>query len=260
MVEGARLESVWGRKALAGSNPALSAKYFSMTDSYTQQQKALVRRMEDDFAKGVSASTLVPMHEDYAGDQRRCLTSLVFLPEHISGAIARQVIAPLQAAQPEQYFFPPASRHLTVKNIRTIDATEGFTENDIRNVDRLFSKVVPQFQTFDFTIEDVILFPTSVSIMAYTDELFLRLVQALDKGLKDIGVPDNKKYVSGDVFCGNTTVCRFTQKPSDAFVTAARGLRTVKIGTFRVQSILLVICNAVCHPDSLKIIGEYRLR
>lgn len=200
------------------------------------------------------------MQKDHAKDKQRCLTSVSFVPENISNKIIREVIEPLQQYDPNHYFYLTESMHLTLKNIRTVNNPPLFDAKDIKKVDKLFSEIIPQFPKFDFTVEDVVIFPTSMSVTAFSDRILWDLVSSLDKGLKEIGVPDNKKYTSNSVYFGNITLCRFTKKPNEKFVKEARKFRNYKIGKMTIEKINLITCNAVCHPKSLKIINEYNLR
>ena len=96
--------------------------------------------------------------------------------------------------------------------------------------------------------------------MGYSNETLRDLILALDKGLKEIGVPDNKKYFSNELFFGNISVCRFTKKPSQEFLDKIRELKDINIGELLVKEISLVACNEVCNPNSRKIVGTYRLK
>jgi 2'-5' RNA ligase len=149
--------------------------------------------------------------------------------------------------------------HLTIKNIRTISKPKLYTELDVTKVNQLFGEVIPKFSVFEINIEDVLVFPASVSVMAYSIGL-QNLNLALDKGLKEIGVPDNKKYLSDSVYWGNITICRFTEKPGTEFINEAKKLRNLKIGKFNVEKVNLITCNAVCHTGSRKIINTYELK
>ncbi|MDD5489417.1 MAG: hypothetical protein PHP25_01905 [Candidatus Moranbacteria bacterium] len=231
-----------------------------MPESFQEQQKKLIVEYEQSISKGNIKSTFVAMQKDYANDGQICLTSVVFVPENISDKINKEVIEPLRHYDPDQYFYPVESLHLTIKNIRTINNPPLFDAKDIEKVDKLFSEIIPQFSKFNFAVEDVVIFPTSMSVAAFSDRILWDLVSSLDKGLKEIGVPDNKKYTSNSVYFGNITLCRFTKKPNDKFVKEARKFRNYKIGKMKVEKINLITCNAVCYPKSLKIISEYKLR
>lgn len=230
-----------------------------MKNNYLLQQKELVKKLEDSFINDDYKSTVVGMQKDYVNDDRICLTSVTFIPDDISNKIISNVIDNLKKIEPYHYFYPPESMHITIKNIRTINNPLSFTEADINKANRLFSKTIPKFPFFEFNIEDVLIFPTSISVMAYSDETLNKLTLALDKGLKEIGVPDNKKYLSDSVFWGNITVCRFTQKPGNRFVNEVKKMKNLKIGKFKVEKINLITCNAVCYSGTRKIIGEYEL-
>jgi 2'-5' RNA ligase len=226
---------------------------------YFSQQKLLVKDLEQSFYRNQYNSTVVGMQEDYENDQQECLTSVSFVPGDIATKIIEKVIQPMKISDPEHYFFNEASLHLTIKNIRTISNPPLFSEVDIYKVQNLFNEVIPQFNQIEFIVEDVVLFPTSVSVMAYASNELQRLVLALDEGLKSIGVPDNKKYLSDSIFWGNITICRFTKKPNEDLIKVIKMLRNTKIGRFKVDKVNLVTCNSVCSPNSRKIIETYNL-
>lgn len=227
---------------------------------YVKKQKELVKQLEESFIGGANKSTIVGVQKDYANDDQICLTSVVFIPEDISKKIIFNVIDKLKKIEPQHYFYPLESMHLTIKNIRTVNKPPLFSETDINKANKLFNEIIPEFPVFQFNIEDVLVFPTSISVMAYSNDIFQKLVFALDKGLQRIGVPDNKKYFSDSIFLGNITICRFTQKPSDKFIEEAKKMRNLKIGEFRAEKISLITCNAACNSNSRKIINEYNLK
>ncbi len=231
-----------------------------MNNNYLLQQKNLVKQLGDSFASGVHKSTVVDMQKDYANDDRICLTSVVFIPNEISSKVISSITNKLKKIEPQHYFYPPESMHLTIKNVRTINKPPLFSESDINKVNQLFSEIIPKFPAFEFNVEDILNFPTSLSVMAYSNDTLQKLVSALDKSLQQIGVPDNKKYLSDSVFWGNITICRFVENPGSQFIAEVKKMRNSKIGSFKVEKINLITCNAVCYPESRKIIGEYELR
>ncbi|MBU0707305.1 hypothetical protein KKG41_02960 [Patescibacteria group bacterium] len=231
-----------------------------MNNDYLLQQKALVEELESSFARGDSKTTVVETQKDYANDDQICLTSIVFIPDEISSKVIQNISDPLKKIEPQQYFYPPGSMHLTIKNIRTISKPPLFTQKDVIKVNELFNIIIPKFSVIEFRVEDVLLFPTSISLMAYSNDDLQKLVLALDKGLNEIDLPDDKTLLSDSIFWGNITVCRFTEKPNENFVSKVKKMRNMKIGKLKVEKISLVTCNAVCHPGSRKVISEYELK
>lgn len=231
-----------------------------MANDYFLKQKELIKQLENSFANGANKSTVVEMQKDYVNDDQICLTSVVFIPDEISNKIISDIINELKKIDPQHYFYPPESMHLTIKNIRTINKPPLFSETDIHKVNQLFSEIITQFPIFEFSVEDVLVFPTSLSVMAYSDDTLQKLISSLDEGLQKIGESDNKKYLSDYIFWGNITICRFTQNPSAQFIEEVKKVRNLKIGKFKVEKISLIACNAVCHPESRKIISEYELK
>ncbi len=231
-----------------------------MRDNYYFQQKKIVKRFEKLIADRKFKTSIVDIIKDYKNDDRICLTSVVFIPKEISDKIISAVTRKLKKIESVHYFYSPESLHLTVKNIRTVNKPSLFTRKDIDKVQQLFKKIIPQTKSFKFYIEDVLVLPTSISVMAYSNDIFGKLVSSLDEGLKKNGVPDNKKYLSDHVFFGNITICRFVKKPSVQFINKAKKDRNLKIGNFKVKKISLITCNAVCHKKTRKIIAEYKLK
>ncbi|MFA7245287.1 MAG: hypothetical protein WC070_03875 [Candidatus Magasanikbacteria bacterium] len=231
-----------------------------MDNGYKSQQKKMVKKLEETFANVSNGPSFVEMQQDYENDDKICLTSIVFTPDEISKEIISKVINRLKPFAPEDYFYNENTLHLTIKNIKTISKPPLFTAEDVLKVDELFKRVISNFDSFEFELEDLLLFPTSVCIMAYSNDTLQKLVFSLDKGLKEIGIPDNKKYLSDSIFWGNITICRFTKQPSKEFIEEIKKFRNIKIGKLKVKEINLVTCNAACYPNSIEIINSYKLK
>lgn len=226
---------------------------------YKSLQKKLVSELEQSFAEGKSRSTVVEMQKDYFDDDQICLTSITRIDPAIQLAIFEKIIGPLKSLEPQHYYYTPESMHLTIKNIRTIHKPPLFDQTDVEKVDQLFSEIIPKYESFGGKVEDVVLFPTSLSVMVYMDGVFAKLIRTLDQGLGKIGVPDNKKYISDKVFWGNITVCRFTKTPSSPFIEKVKSVRNLKFGQMLIDKISLITSNIVLNPKYLKTIAEYQL-
>lgn len=231
-----------------------------MLNDYLNKQKKLVKELKISYTLNNNAPTIIEIQPDYATDNQICLTLVTFIPPDITDKIYKNIIEPLKNIEPNHYYYPPESMHITIKNIRTIHWPPLFNGQDIKKADELFKKTIPQFPAFHFNIEDVILFPISLSVMAYSSDVLQKLIFALDAGLKQIGLPDNKKYLSSTVYWGNITLCRFISKPSKNFTNQVKKMRKLKIGQIKIKNIKLITCNAVCHPKTRKIIGEYQFK
>jgi 2'-5' RNA ligase len=241
-------------------DPASQTSTQLAQNDYIMPQKALLSSIKQQLQKGQSESTFVEMRSDYENDIEICLTSVVFVPLAIGKAITETVISPLHAIAPEHYYYSPDLLHITIKNVRTIHHPPLFNESDILKANQVFAEIVPTFLCFNFLLEEVILFPTSISVIGYADRTLQELVQALDYGLRQIGVPDNKTYFSVTTFFGNLTCCRLTQSPSQELRDRLQSLDLSTLGAIPVQQIHLITCNAVCHPNSRTVIGTYRLQ
>jgi len=231
-----------------------------MPDNYIHQQKQLIKKIEESLAAGKVQSTIVEMQKDYAHDDQTCLTLACFVPDDTADKIVNNIIDPLKIIEPDYYYYFPGSLHLTLKNIRTIHKPPLFTEEDIARVDKVFKEIIPQFPPISYYLEDLLLMPTSVSLMGYTMNILKKLVKTLDRGMNKIGVPDDKKYFSDEVFFGNVTLCRFTHRPSTPFVNKVQELKNINIGEVKIVEANLITCNAVCHPKTRKVISTYKFK
>ncbi|NMG23049.1 hypothetical protein, partial [Brasilonema bromeliae] len=161
-----------------------------MSDNYIAQQKKMIQQVKDSISQGQSQLSIVEMRSDYENDDAICLASLTFPSKDIAQTISKEIIAPLQSLDSHHFYYSSECLHITIKSIRTVHNPPLFKNEDVVKVHELFTQIVPNFKSFTFSLEGLILFPTSVSLVGYCDETLRKLVQALDLGLREIGVPD----------------------------------------------------------------------
>jgi hypothetical protein len=226
--------------------------------SYQELQRQAVERLLHD-AGGGRRPTVVPMRRDYGGEIGRCLTSITRLPGAAVDSIRAAVIDRLQKLEPGHHYFPLNTLHITIKNVRTVHHPPHFTDADVGTCKRVFSEIVPRHPSFAFELRQVAVFPTSVSVIGYSDERLCDLVLDLDRGLRRAGIPDDKRYVSDSVFFGNVTICRFTRQPSEQWLQAVADLREAVRADVPVANINLVTCDSVCSERSCRLLASYRL-
>lgn len=231
-----------------------------MAETYRESQRELVQKLRYAARPDQVQVTSVPIRADHAADRSRCLTSVIFVPAALAQDICHTLIAALQAIEPEHYYYSPAALHLTVKNIRIISDPPRFTDADVQKADRLFTELIPQHPMFSYALAELAAFTTSVSLIGYCDERLRTLVQALDAGLRAIGLPDDKELISRTVFFGNITLCRYARPPSERFLAAVQRLANADQGELPAQRIHLIACNAVCAPDTRTLINAYELQ
>lgn len=222
--------------------------------SYREEQRSMIRQI----LSGSSKVSIVAPRVDFRADPARCLTAVALLPDALAQQTHSQLIAPLAAIEPHQFFYRPGEMHLTIKGVRVIADPPTFDEADVKAVDAMLGKRIPQHPAITFALEEVVAFPASLAISATSEGNFGELVRDLDAGLIEVGVPDNKRYVSDRVFFGSITFCRFTSTPSAAFLEKAKQL-VIDLPDFEVKLISLIDCNAVCAEDTRRIINRYEL-
>jgi hypothetical protein len=227
--------------------------------NYQKKQKLLFEKIENDFKVGKSPSTIVDPVKDYANDNQICLTSVVFLSDEIKRNIEEKIILPLKKLDKRQYYYLPQSLHVTIQNVRTIHNPPLFSADDVEKVKKVLRRIIPKYHHFEFSIRGIFDLPTSLSLRAYSDEVFGKLVLELRNALNEEGVPDNKKYASSNIIIANTTVCRYTVPPSEVFLNTIRTTKEINVGSMIVKEIFLISTNAICYPNKTKIIERYLL-
>lgn len=228
--------------------------------SYRALQQQMVRALSEPQAVTERGVSILPMRSDYVGDLARCLAAVAFLPARLAASLMEALIEPLRAIEPDQHYYTHASLHVTIKNVRTVHDPQQFTPEDVIRADQVFRAVVPQHQRWTFSLQELIVLPTSVALIGYCDEGLRDLVQHLDADLRAAGVPDNKQYVSDSIFFGNISLCRFHQPPSARFLDAVAKLRTTYRSELPIETIHLLVCNGVCSPETREVVGTYRLK
>jgi len=225
-----------------------------------ERWRARQRRGLEALLGGRAAVTSVPIREGHAG-RDRCLTSVSFVPPGIAGELKRRVVEPLRAAGPEHYFVPPGDLHVTIKNVRKQAVPASFGAGDVAMATAVFAEVVPVHPRFNVTLERVVRFPTSVSVFGTTGPSGSALVTALDEGLAEAGLPDDKVYADPQAPFFNVTVCRFTRQPEGEFLNHLVALTDAVRGlTLTVDRVHLVACDAACSAASRDVAASWSLR
>lgn len=228
--------------------------------SFQQKQLDLMRQMEAAVQSNPSASTLVSMRQDYVNDPSRCLTCVSFVPTNIANTIIHDVIEPLQQLEPHFYYFPLPSLHITIQNIRVSEYPLHFGPTDIAKAKELLSNNIGQNGPFSFTYKGLLSMPTSVSLIALVKTEYDQFVKSLRAKLIVAGIPDDKKYFTDEIVFANTTICRYTHKPSTKFLEKLETFKDVSIGDVEIKNVSLVTMNAGAHPSTIDILETYPFR
>lgn len=231
-----------------------------MMASYEQRQQQLFDFIEISFKNGDIPSTVNDPVTDYVNDDRICLTSVVFLPQACCDLIYEKVITPLKKADPDLFYYPPQSLHLTIQNIRTIENPPNFTPQDIETTRRVLLKVIPKHKSIKFNLRGLFELPTSIAMKGFCDESLKNIVLELRQELTKAGLPDNKKYASEEVFFGNVTVCRFPKIPNSDFIETVKSLKDLELGELEIKTVSLVTGNIVFSEVNTQIIEQFNLK
>lgn len=217
-----------------------------------------MRRMEYAFIQNPNASQTVDFQPDYTNDPQLTLTCVSFVPKHIAQAIQKTIIEPLLAIEPDFYYFPNESLHVTIQNIRVINHPPHFGPSEVEKAKLLLSEQVHNYGPFTFEYHGLLSMPTSVSMIALVTPEYDQFVKLLRAKLIDAGLPDDKKYFTDEIVFANTTICRYTHKPSQEFIKKIETMKDIRIGNFVADETSLIETNAGGHPSKTRIFGTYR--
>lgn len=225
--------------------------------NYIDQTRLVISGLESHAGDITKLPHVAAMRSEYDSDQSRCLTTVHFLPAIIRERIKKLIIEPLQAIEPEHYFYPPDDLHLTLKNIRANQFPSSFSDDDIQKVDALLARLIPTLPPLHFTLEGALLFPTNIWLAGYADESLERFIHLMDQELEKIGLKDDRKRASDKYFWTNISVCRFVHTPGPKLIEIAKELRHVKLGEVIVDHLELVTGNTALQKGSRKILERY---
>lgn len=226
---------------------------------YASRQRRVVHELVSTDVDSLNNVSIVSPRDNYRNDPSRCLAAVVFVPTSIGKQIESRIIEPLRAVAPEHYYYPAVSMHVTVQPVRVLADPPNFCDSDVQRVDHLFQEVVPGFESFAMSFEELLAFPTSVSLVGYCDDRLHKLVSALSDGLRRVGLPCDKQYISDEIFFGNVTLCRYTTSPTASFLATVHDLVQEFSFELTIKDIELVTADVVCTPESRKIWNRYTL-
>ena len=217
-----------------------------------------MRQMETKLASDSRVSTIVPMQTDYATDNQLCLSLNAFVPKAISVSIQNRLIGPLQRLDPHQYYYPKESLHITFHSIRIIHNPPTYSEKDIATSQQLLTELVQSERPFPFIWHGVLSLPTSVSVIVLITPECDRFIRRLRRAFVSSGIPDVKKYFSDEMIFANTTICRYSHKPSPEFLQKVAIFKNIDIGTSVIDNVSLVETNAGAYPSKTHVLGAFR--
>jgi len=225
---------------------------------FQKRQLDLMRQMEKSLAAGLEASTIVPVQSDYANNNQIALTCISNIPKSIATTIQTKLIRPLQAIEPDFYYYPETALHVTIQNIRVIHDPPRFSPSDVAKVQSILQTYIPNTPAPEFVYSGLLSMPTSVSVIALVSPAYDQFVKQLRTSLANAGVPDDKTYFTDEAVFANTTICRYTHKPSQQFTNALVKLNDTYIGQFKPDNVSLVSMNAVASPAKTTVLGDYQ--
>lgn len=217
-----------------------------------------MRQMEMGAATGTPSVTVVPMRPDFISDRQTALTCISYLPDAISERIRKQLIGPLRTIEPDFYYYPDASLHITIQNIRVIHDPPRFTATDIDIARGVLQQTANNAGPFPFILEGLFMMPTSISVIALVTPEYDRFIKQLRSDLADAGVPDDKTYFTDEMVFANTTIARFTHTPSARFTDLARSIKDTYIGEVLANEMAFVTMNAVATPEKTTVLDVFR--
>lgn len=224
------------------------------------RQLTLMRQMESTLARDPKASEIVTMQSDYANDTALCLTTVSYIPEQLANTIQEAIIKPLAVIDPDQYYFPNSSMHVTIHNIRVVRSPQSFTDSDIQLARQLLRQSIPTFTAPTFELVGLLSMPTSVSIIALVNPEFDHMVKSIRKLFAQNNLADDKKYFTDEISFANITICRYTKLPSKLFLETVEKNKQKTFGFFTPKETTLVTTNAGMHQSKTTVIESFAFR
>lgn len=195
------------------------------------------------------AASVVPIRKQYVG-AALCLTVIHLLDEQIASLISKDIISVLRDIEDHHYWYSTQDLHLTIKNIRSAKPSRSYGSGDIRQAIIAIQRACMDIAPLRFSIRSPICLSSSVVLKVFGMLDHRDAIHRLDAELVRAGIPDDKTYLSNDVFIGNITLCRFTEPPGMTLRSAVASMEHLDLGRYVVDSIQLVECDEVCSTAS----------
>ena len=228
-----------------------------MTD-HQRKQIEIINQIEEQVNSNSVKFSLVSSVKNYEDDTRICLTSVHIPHASLIDKVQDSLIKPLKQIEPNYYYYPEDSLHMTIKNIRVINDPPHFTNEDILKAEKVFSDVIPKHKKFNSYFYRLLLFPNNLALIGTTDPELDEIFLDLDKELNKESVSDDKKYSNPKYYFSNMTLARFS-KASDKFKSKVQQLfPALSFKPYLVDSVSLLICNAVFKKR--RFINTWRLQ
>lgn len=221
------------------------------------RQITLMRQMEASLARDQSASEIVSMQSDYTNDDNMCLTTVSYLPTTVANTIYETIIKPLAVIDPDQYYFPNSSMHVTIHNVRVVRKPAAYTDSDILLARQLLVQSIPMHHAPTFELQGLLSMPTSISIIALITPEFDHMVKSIRKQFALANLADDKKYFTDEMIFANITICRYTHAPTQLFLETVQKYKDISFGKFSVDKASLVTSNAGMHPSKTTVIDTF---
>jgi 2'-5' RNA ligase len=216
-----------------------------MITDHQRQQLQVIKTIEEQVKnQSLQFSTVAPVR-DYENDPRICLTTVHFPRQDLIQQTQQSIIDPLRQLEPEHYYYPPESLHMTIKNLRIIQDPPPFDDAYIEKAKKVIAEIIPKHRRFNAYFYRLLLFPNNLSLIGTTDPELDSIILDLNASLEGQGIPDDKVYANDKYFFCNMTLVRFSAAPSNALRKKIDELSAqIVFSPYMVDDVTLVSCNA----------------
>lgn len=219
---------------------------------HQKKQIEVIDRIEQQVRTNTIQFSTVDPVSDFKNDDRLALT-IVHLPhESLIKQIQQEIIEPLKAIEPHQFYYPQDSFHMTIKSIKTAENPALFDSQTIKKAEKVFEEIIPEHKKFQVYFYRLLLFPLNIALIGTTDEELDTIALTLDEKLAKKGIPDNKQYANSRYFFSNITLARFYHPVSERFIKKVEEIsHSIKFASYTMDSVTLLTCNSVLQKKTI---------
>lgn len=227
--------------------------------NHQQHQRVVINKIADQVERDALQFSTVSPTTNYDSDPRLCLTSVHIPHQHLINQIQQQLITPLRQIEPNFYYYPPDSLHMTIKSVRAVNHPPHFDEQDIKQAQQIFTRIITRHRKFEVYFERLLLFPHNLALIGTTNPELDKIILDLNQALNSADIPDDKTYANEKYFFSNVTLVRFNTSPLAEFRKEVESLSdSLKFEPYQVDSATLLTCNAVFKQRDIK--GSWSLQ
>ncbi len=167
------------------------------------------------------------------------------------------IIEELRRFDGRQYWYPPATLHVTLHSVRWLEPGPLPTDTEFTRIANALRPVFPGLRLPSLELRGVVLFPGTerqigaVAVQGFMNDELALLRDRIRQTAMDIGYPDRRNYAFGRGRYLTCAIARLRKQPTGKLIEAIGRMRERPIATVRPPELRLVTNGYFFLPETV---------